>query len=111
MVGNHPLAKGVHAGQFKPERGSVAVTVMDVRVVRMCVNEFLVPVPVGVRFTLRVIRAVRVMVVFIVRVQMLVLHRFVMVIVFVTFGEVQPDAASHQNGGDTKLNRQLVAQE
>jgi hypothetical protein len=61
---------------------------MYVRVVRMSVDKFFVPVLVGVRFTGRVIRAVDVLVVFVVRVQVLVFHRLVPVFVTMMFSQV-----------------------
>ena len=86
------------------------VPVVQVRVVRVRVCKMLVTMPVGVRLARRVIRSVCVLVVLVVGVQMFVLHRFVMVLVLVTLGQVEPDAKAHEHGGDSEANRHPVAQ-
>ncbi len=67
-------------------RRSVLVPVVQVRVVRMPMREVLVGVRVGVRFAGRVLRAVGVMMVFIMRVQVLVECCLVPMQVRVAFG-------------------------
>lgn len=64
------------------------VPVMDVRVVRMSVDKFFVPVTVGVWLSGRVIRAVEMLMMFVVCMRVLVLHRFVPMFVSVTFCEM-----------------------
>ena len=75
------------------------VPVMDVRVVRVSVDKFFVPVPVRVRFARRIIRAVDVLLMLVVCVQVLMLHRLVPVFVSVKFSEMKPDAERHEHGG------------
>ena len=53
----------------------------------------------------------RVLMVFVVSVQVLVLQRFVPVLVAMMFSQVQPDAERHEHGGGDEANRQCVAQE
>lgn len=74
----------------------MAVAVVDVGVVRMAVHQRLVPMPVGVRLTYRVLRVVRVPVVLVVHVQVLVLHPLVVMLVLVALGDVQPNAHRHE---------------
>ena len=81
---------------------------VDVWVVRMRMDEFLVPVPVRMRLTRRVIRAVRVLVMLVVGVQVLVFHRFVSMFVAVAFSEMKPDAERHEQGGGNEANRHCV---
>ena len=89
----------------------MSVPVMDVRVVRMTMDKFVVPVSMRVWFAGRVIGAVDVLMVFVVGVPVLVFHRLVPVFVTVMLSQVQPDAERHEHGGDDEANRQLIAQE
>ena len=61
------------------------------------------------RFTGRVIRAVGVLVMLVVGVGVLVFHRLVTVLVFVTLGQMQPDPQHHENGSETESDGKLVA--
>ena len=65
----------------------MAVDVMHIRRVRMAVHE---------RFACRIIRTVRVLVVFVMHVRMGMLERLMFVFVTVMLGEVQPDTYSHK---------------
>jgi hypothetical protein len=58
-----------------------------------------VPVPVAVRFIGGIAGTVRVLVVFIMEVQMFVRRRFMDVPVFMMFGQVQPHPGCHQSQG------------
>ena len=73
----------------------MTVTMMDVRVMRMRVNEFFVAMSVRVRLAWRVVRVVGVLMVLVMGVQMLMFHRLMLMDVLVAFGQVQPDAESH----------------
>ena len=73
----------------------MTVTMMDVRVMRMRVNEFFVAMSVRVRLAGRVVRVVGVLMVLVMGVQMLMFHRLMLMDVLVAFGQVQPDAESH----------------
>ena len=86
----------------------MSVPVMDVGVVRMRVDKFPVAVPVGVRFAGRIIRAVDMLMMHVVMMKVLVLHQFMAMLMLVAFGQVEPDAKAHQNGGNEEANRQLV---
>ena len=67
------------------------VPVVDVRIVRMCVRHRLVPVPMSVRRRIShrwVGKNMDVLMMFVVYVPMVVLHRFVLMLVLVPFGEM-----------------------
>ena len=85
------------------------VPVMDVRIVRVRMNQRFVLVRTGVRGWIghrRVVRPVHVLMMLVVHVRVLVRHRLVAVLVLVTFGEMEPEADAHQRGrhdeGDTR---------
>ena len=78
---------------------------------RMCVRQFFMPMRMRVRITGRIIRSMSVLVMFIVCVPMNVLLWVVMVRVFVSLGQVQPDAGGHERGGNNKSNAQRIAKE
>jgi len=81
---------------------------MDVRIVRVSVDKFLVPVPVRVWFAGRVVRSMSVLMMFIVSVRVLVFHRLVPVFMLVTFSEMKPDTQRHEDGGGNEANGQRV---
>jgi hypothetical protein len=58
-----------------------------------------VPVPVCLRLTRQVVRAVRVLVVLVMYVRVAVLARLMRVPVLVMLGEVQPEPEAHERGG------------
>jgi hypothetical protein len=87
------------------------VSVVNVREVRVTVNQLLVTVPVRVRLSGRVSRPVRVLMMRIVRVQMLMLHRLMPVLVPVPFRQMEPDPSPHQNGRHSDAERHPVAQQ
>jgi len=89
----------------------MAVPVVDVRIMRMRVDQLLVTMPVGMWFAGRIVRAVSVLVMLIVVVKMFVFHWFVPVQVFMALGQMQPDPSAHQRGRCAKLDCELVAQE
>ena len=71
---------------------------MNIRVVRMCVGEGFMTVPMCVRFPRRIVRLVRMLVVRVVCVKVFVLQRLVHVQVLVLLGQVQPHAERHERG-------------
>jgi hypothetical protein len=75
----------------------VPMSVMEIRVMRMLVPHWLVPVPVAMGFTSLIVRAVRVLVVGIMSVPMLVLDRIVLVLMLMRLGQVQIKADCHQD--------------
>ena len=81
----------------------VFVAVMKVRVVRMPVPERLMPVPVCMR--LGHCAFVAVLMMRVVDVAVLVLGRLVRVVMLMAFGQMQPEAKSHQRAGEDELNR------
>jgi len=88
----------------------MSVPVMDVGVMRVRMNQWLMPMWVAVRLSERVRRGVGVLVMVVMRVQMLMLHGFVVMLVVVTVGEIQPQAQRHKNGGDSEADGDFVAQ-
>ena len=83
---------------------------MHVGYVRVPVPHFGMPMRMHMRFAGRVVRQVLVLVMFIVHMGMRVLHRLMLVLMFVLLGEVQPDANAHQEAGRDKLERERLAQ-
>jgi hypothetical protein len=78
---------------------SVAVPVMDVRVMRMTVSYHRVLVQVVVLADAAPFKFMRVLVVRIVAMQMVMRHRFMDMFVPMLFGQMEPDPQSHQKGG------------
>ncbi len=74
----------------------VAMTMMRVRIMRMCVGERNVLVPVGVRFAGRVTGRMPVPMMLVVNMPVLVIERVMDVRVLVPFDEMQANAESHQ---------------
>lgn len=87
------------------------VPVMNVGVVGVRMNQWRVSVRVAVGFAEWIDRGVGVLVMFVVGVQMVVLHRFMLVLVLVTLGQMQPHAQRHENCGETETEGEPVAQE
>ena len=82
---------------------------VDVRIMRMGMDHRLVTMRVGVRFARQGARAVGVLVVFVVDVEVVVFHRLMPMPGFVTLGQMQPDAQHHENGSETESDGELVA--
>ena len=83
----------------KSSAASVAVPVMDVRVMRMTVPYHRVLVQVAVLAGAAPFKCMRVLVVRIVAMQMVMRHRFMDMFVPMLFGQMEPDPQSHQEGG------------
>ena len=89
----------------------MAVPVVDVRVVRVRVAHRSMFVRMAVRFAGRVVRAVVVLVVFVVDVGVVVGHRLMVVFVVVPLGQVQPDPDTHEGSGQEEGNRGAVVED
>ncbi len=76
------------------------VLVMYIGHMRMGVRERLVPVEMGGRLACWVVRQMRMLVMFVVRVEVVVRDGGVSVLVLVMFAQVQPNAERHERGGD-----------
>ena len=87
------------------------VPVVDVGVVSVRVPQGFVPVRTAVRLPLWIFRGVLVSVVFVVDVQVFVLQRFVSVLVFVPFGQMEPDTQSHERRGREESERRHFPQQ
>ena len=84
---------------------------VDVRVVRMAVQQRLVMMLVGMRLFAVPARLVRVAMVRVVDVRVIVSERFVQMLVFVPLGQVQPDAERHQGRGRQENGRDGLSEE
>ena len=69
---------------------TMSVPMMEVRVVRMPVDQADVPMPMSVRLAGRVADAVRVLMVLVVPMPVFMFHRLVKVLVLVPLGQMQP---------------------
>lgn len=76
---------------------------MQVRIVRVRVDQWRVLVPMHVRFTGRVAWAMGVLMVHVVSMSMFVLQRLMPVFVLVALGEMQPKAYTHQKRSGQNL--------
>jgi hypothetical protein len=68
----------------------MTVPVMEIGIMRVTMDERLMPVPMAVGFARRVIRPVRVLMVLVMRMPVLVLDRLVLMLMLVAFGQMQP---------------------
>ena len=84
------------------------MSVMEIRVMRMLVPHWHVPVPVAMWFTSLIVWAVRVLVVGIMNVPMLVLDRIVLVLMLMRFGQVQIEADRHQDTRNDQTSSKLL---
>ncbi len=75
---------------------SVPMPMMQIRIVRVLVPHRRVMMPVSMGFAGGISSAMSVLVMRVVDVIVFVVHRRVSVLMFVAFGEVQPDADAHQ---------------
>ena len=90
---------------------SVPVAVMQIRVMRMRVLDRFVDVWVGVRLAAVPREVMRVLVVRVMRMQVLVFERFVLVRMLVPLAEVQPHPQCHQGARDPETDRGRLAQQ
>ena len=86
------------------------VPVVDVGVVSVRVPQGFVPVRMAVRLPRWIVRGVLMSVVFVVDVQVVVLQRFVSMLVFVPFGQMETDAQSHERSGREEPERRHFPQ-
>ena len=82
------------------------MTVVNVGIVGMGVGHRLVRVRVAVRLSGRVVGGMFVLVVFVMDVAVFMLHRLVLVLVFVPLRKVQPDAHAHERSRHAEENRE-----
>lgn len=68
----------------------MTVPMMQIGIMRMAMHERLVPVPMAVRLAGRIVRCMRVLMVLVMRMPVLVLHRIVHVLMFVTLSQMHP---------------------
>ena len=76
------------------------MAMMKIRVVRMCVGQFTMPMDMRMRFTGRICGRMGMLMMLVMPVQMFVIQRFVMVQMDVSFGQMEPDAKHHQSTSD-----------
>ena len=79
--------------------------VVQIREVRVGMDQVLMAMRVSMRFPRRVIRSVLMLVVLIMPMQMTVLNQFVTVLVIMVLGQVQPYTHAHQQGSGQELAR------
>jgi hypothetical protein len=109
-----PLSTGFDSGSptnivsFCSVDMGVPMSVMEVRVMRMLVSHWHVPVPVAMGFTRLIVRAMRVLVVGIMSMPMLVLDRIVLVFMLMRFGQVQIKADRHQDTRTDQTSSKLL---
>lgn len=82
---------------------------MNVGKVDVAVLQFFVTMPMAVRFSGRVERRVRVLMVLVVNVGVLMFHLFVRVNMLVTFAQVQPHADAHERGGNPETRARMLS--
>ena len=83
----------------------VAVSMVQIRVVRMPVHQWCMTMPVRMRLAGRVGRRMIVLMVRIVTMAMLVLHRFMNVVMLVLLGQMKPEPEAHQAARNNELYR------
>ena len=86
------------------------MAMMDVRVMRMRMPERLVAVRMHMRLGAVPLKIMLVPVMRIMAVGVRMRHGFMRVLMFVRFGQVQPDAGAHQRGGDPEDGTRMFAQ-
>ena len=82
----------------------VRMAMVNIRIVRVRVDERLMPMTMAVRLARRIIRRVFVLMMLVVHVSMCMLHLLVNVLVLVALGEMKPHARGHACGADRKRN-------
>lgn len=85
--------------------------VVHVRHVWVPMTQSLVPVPMGMRFTWRIVRPVLMLMVLVVNVPMRVLQWLVLMLVVMVLGEMEPDAEPHQQPRQDKLDGDWLMQQ
>jgi len=76
----------------------MAMTVMEVREVRMAMREPSMAVAMGIWLSRRVVRCVCMLVMRVMDMSVLVLHRLMLVLMFVPLDEMQVEADAHEDG-------------
>lgn len=88
---------------FRIRCSCVSVSMVQVRIVGMTMDQRLMTMPVAVRFTHWAFRPMRMLMMCVVDMAMLVLDRLMAVNVIVALSQVQPDPQSHQSGSRHEL--------
>ena len=89
----------------------MAVPMMQIRIVRMPMDERSMAVPMAVRLIYRIARRVGVLVVLVMRMTVFVLHRIVRVIMLVALGQMHPQACRHKGTRREEPDRQRLMQQ
>jgi hypothetical protein len=101
---------GSPAGIIRRRLLVMPVAMMDIRIVRVGVGQFLVLMNVRVGFTGRIGRRVNMLMMLVVRVEMFMRYWFVAVRVGVTLSEMEPNTDKHQTASHPKKRRGLLVQ-
>ena len=86
------------------------VPVVNIRIMRVAVRQFLVPMRVRVRFTRWIAGSMNVLVMRVMRVPMVVHQRFMAMLMRVALGQVQPNSGGHKQAGDQKSRAHCIAE-
>lgn len=89
----------------------MAVPMVQVGIMRVPMHKRSMLMPMGVWLARRIVRRVRVVVMFIVDVPMLVLHHVVPMLMLMAFREVRPQADRHQTARRNEPKRQGLAEQ
>jgi sensor histidine kinase YesM len=89
----------------------VGVPMMYVWIMVMNVNHSFVTMWMAMGLARRCSLIMLVLMVLVVKVSMIVLNRFMLMLVFMPLSQVQPNANSHQRGGDHQSVSQTIAQD
>ncbi len=92
----------MHAGLHARSRFSVSVLVMQIRVMRMGMENWVVRVPMRVWLARRVRVAMLMLMMQVVEMAVLMILRQMAMTVRMTLNEVKPEANRHQDSGDNK---------
>lgn len=85
--------------------------VMEIGVVRVPMDEWLMPVPMTVGLADRDVRPMRVLMMLVMGMPVLMLHRFVPMLMLVAFRQVQPEANRHQTPRRQQPNRHRLIEQ
>ena len=87
------------------------MTMVQIGKVTMAMSQWLVPMPMAMRFAVRLARPVVVLVMRVMDVTVFMFERFMAMVMLMALTEVQPDADSHQRGGNQQRYRNLLAEQ
>ena len=89
----------------------VLMPMMQIGVMRVPVDEASMPVPMRMRLTLRIVRAMVVLMMLVVTMPMFMLHRCMKVFMLVPLGQMQPAPKSHESARGEQLEGQRLSQQ